>query len=75
MDVEDDDLFIIDKFKSIGKVKNDRERVIRSVIDDDECCILDMDFGVVEVIDIVVFFDIDELVMIGEKGFVSINRD
>lgn len=75
MDVEDDDLFIIDKPKSTGKAKNDRERVIRSAIDDDECCILDTDPGAVEATDIVVPFDTDELVMTGEKGPVSINRD
>ncbi|XP_024358527.1 uncharacterized protein [Physcomitrium patens] len=71
MDVEDDDLFIIDKPKSTGKAKNDRERVIRSAIDDDECCILDTDPGAVEATDIVVPFDTDELVMTGEKGPVA----
>lgn len=72
MDVDDDDVRIIDKFVSNCKVKRDKVRVVRIILDDDDCCILDMDFGVVDVVfDIVLFFNIDEFVMIGEKGFVS----
>lgn len=72
MDVEDDDVVIIDKFINVGRVRRDKERLIRSVIDDDECCVLDMDFGVVEVVEIVLIYDLDELVVIGEKGVVSL---
>lgn len=71
MDADDDDVRIIDKPTSTSKVKRGRARVIRSALDDDECCILDTDPGADATLDIVTSLDTDELVMTGEKGPVS----
>jgi hypothetical protein len=73
MDAEDDDVVIIDKPRVAGSVKRDKARPIRpiSVMDDDECCMLDTDPGATETTDIDPPLDSDELVMTGEKGPVS----
>jgi hypothetical protein len=71
MDADDDDVRIIDKPASNAGVRRNRARVIRSALDDDECCILDTDPGADAVPDIVSSPDADELVMTGEKGPVS----
>ena len=72
MDADDDDVIIIDKPTSNANVRRDRGRVIRSALDDDECCILDTDPAANATPDIVSSLDTDELVMTGEKGPVSI---
>lgn len=71
MDLEDDDVVIIDKPTITGSVKRDKPRTVRTVMDDDECCILDTDPGATEITDIDPPLDSDELVMTGEKGPVS----
>lgn len=71
MDVEDDDVVIIDKPTNAGRVRRDKERLIRSAIDDDECCVLDTDPGAVEAAEIAPTYDSDELVVTGEKGAVA----
>lgn len=73
MDVEDDDVVIIDKPTNAGRVRRDKERLIRSAIDDDECCVLDTDPGAVEAAEIAPTYDSDELVVTGEKGAVSLS--
>jgi len=69
--VEDDDVVIIDRPTSNDKVKRDKPRGIRSVMDDDECCMLDTDPAATETVDCTPPLDSDELVMTGEKGPVS----
>jgi len=72
MDVDDEDVRIIDKPTSNGKVKRNRARVVRGTLDDDDCCILDTDPGAADTVpDIVSSHNTDELVMTGEKGPVS----
>lgn len=76
MDVDDDDVRIIDKPASNCKVKRDKARVVRTTLDDDDCCILDTDPGAADAApDIVSSLNTDELVMTGEKGPVSNTRD
>lgn len=72
MDVDDDDVRIIDKPASDGKVKRNRARVVRSKLDDDDCCILDTEPDAADAVpDAVSSHDTDELVMTGEKGPVA----
>jgi len=76
MDVDDEDVRIIDKPSSNGKVKTNKARVVRATLDDDDCCILDTDPGDVDgAPDVVSSLDTDELVMTGEKGPVSDPRN